>query len=66
MTGGDGNVLALMPHPERAQDLAQVPEWLDGALGRTPPGRAGREPEADGPGLRLFRALARTLGAGRE
>lgn len=64
LIGGDGNVLALMPHPERAQWLAQVPERLPGAWGERRR-RAGAEPDADGPGLILFRALARALGVER-
>ncbi len=60
-----GNVLALMPHPERAQILAQVPEDLSGPWGdaRRRGGRTG-DLSADGPGLALFRALARCLKAG--
>jgi len=57
-----GNVLALMPHPERAHLLAQVPEDLPGAWGDRR--RAARGAEAllgAGPGLFLFRALARAL-----
>lgn len=66
LTGGDGNILALMPHPERAQDLAQVPEWLDGAWGGRRRAAGGRGLDGDGPGLALFRALARVLRAGRN
>jgi phosphoribosylformylglycinamidine synthase subunit PurQ / glutaminase len=66
LMGGDGNVLAIMPHPERAQDLAQVPEWLDGTWGDRRRAAGGRGLDGDGPGLRLFQALARTLGAGRD
>jgi phosphoribosylformylglycinamidine synthase len=66
LTGGGGNVLALMPHPERAQDLAQVPEWLHGTWGEHRRAATGRDLDGDGPGLRLFRALARVLGAGRD
>ncbi len=63
MTNEAGNVLALMPHPERAQVLAQVPESLPGLWGerrREAAGAADRL-EADGPGMLLFRALARAL-----
>lgn len=59
-----GNVLALMPHPERAQDL--------GALSRTVGGEwrarrdawaasAQRDADAPGPGLAIFEGLARHL-----
>lgn len=58
-----GNVLALMPHPERAQDLGGVArtvegEWAakrDAALAQGDAGGAG-------PGLALFVGLARHLG----
>lgn len=65
IVGGDGNVLALMPHPERAQDLAHVPEWMEGPWGERRRAATGRDLDADGPGLGIFRALARELGAGR-
>ncbi len=66
LVGGDGNVLAVMPHPERAQDLAQVPEWLAGTWGDRRRAARGRELENAGPGMRIFQALARALGAGRD
>lgn len=65
MVGGGGNILALMPHPERAQELAQVPVWLQGPWGERRRAARGRQLEQEGPGLQLFRALARALGAGR-
>ena len=62
-----GNVLALMPHPERAVDLGALArdvggEWgerLDAALERVGSGTL----LAAGPGLALFESLARALGA---
>jgi len=65
LVGGTGNVLALMPHPERAQRLAQVPEHLPGPWGdrrRRAGGSAALDGE--GPGLELFRRLARHFGEG--
>jgi len=72
-----GNVLALMPHPERAQDLGAIARGVagpwggrrDAALGQPAAGSAGgtAEPpqlsdrEAPGPGLALFAGLARHL-----
>ncbi len=51
-----------MPHPERAQCLAQVPEYLEGEWGERRRSAAGTsELEGEGPGLTLFRALARAL-----
>ncbi len=62
-----GNVLAMMPHPERAQDLGQVArtisgEWAerrDRALEAAASG--GGDGDAAGPGLLLFAGLARHL-----
>lgn len=69
-----GNVLALMPHPERAQDLGALSRGVGGAWGarrdavlETPPvagGRAGAAEARDGPGLALFAGLARHLANG--
>jgi phosphoribosylformylglycinamidine synthase len=60
-----GNVLALMPHPERAQDLLQVPLDLPGDWGerrrRVPAG--GLSPWSRGPGAGIFLSLAAALGA---
>jgi len=60
LCNADGNVLALMPHPERAAWLRQVPDglsspWADRrAVARGDLGRA----EAEGPGRRLFSAFS--------
>ena len=53
-----GNVLALMPHPERAAWLRQVPEGTAGEWGerRRAAGQAGAL-EAPGPGQALFDAF---------
>ena len=51
-----GNVLALMPHPERAQDAGGVSRSVGGAWGERRE-NAG----ASGPGLKLFESLARHL-----
>ncbi|HKQ57047.1 MAG TPA: phosphoribosylformylglycinamidine synthase I [Candidatus Eisenbacteria bacterium] len=57
-----GNVLALMPHPERAQDLGAIPHAVVGAWSD---GRAAARLRADhgaaGPGLLLFESLRRHL-----
>ncbi len=53
ITNRQGNVLAMMPHPERAILRAQVPEDLSGNL--------PDDPESDGPGCLLFRALVGNL-----
>jgi len=61
-----GNVLAIMPHPERAQDLAGL--WR-GATGRWAEARrrllAGFDgTDGAGPGLEIFRGLAQHLEVG--
>ncbi len=72
-----GNVLALMPHPERAQDLGAIARDIAGpwggrrdwALGQPAAGGAGgtaeppplSDPDPPGPGLALFAGLARHL-----
>ena len=59
-----GNVLALMPHPERAQDLGAVPRGIGGAWeDRRDAWARGANPDADaeGPGLAIFAGLARHL-----
>jgi phosphoribosylformylglycinamidine synthase I len=59
----EGNVLAIMPHPERASFLRQVPFEIGG-----PWSEKRLEAEGDskamataGPGLRIFGAMARAL-----
>jgi phosphoribosylformylglycinamidine synthase len=55
ITNEAGNVLAVMPHPERAVLRAQIPEDLVGW------GDANVDPESPGPGLLLFRSLLEAL-----
>jgi phosphoribosylformylglycinamidine synthase subunit PurQ / glutaminase len=59
-----GNVLALMPHPERAQDLLQVPLDLPGGWGERRRRVAGGALAAWslGPGAGFFLSLAAALG----
>ena len=59
-----GNVLALMPHPERAAELGQVSRAIAGAWGsQRDRALAAGDGSAfgDGPGMVLFHALARHL-----
>jgi phosphoribosylformylglycinamidine synthase len=58
----EGHVLALMPHPERAQDLGGLSRTADGewAERRARASDAG-DTGAEGPGLEIFRGLARHL-----
>lgn len=54
-----GNVLAMMPHPERSTWLRQVPEDLPGRWGRKRRGAAGKADrlELEGPGRNFFVSL---------
>lgn len=57
-----GNVLAIMPHPERAQDLGGLSRAIGGAWAdRRDRALAAGETAAEGPGMLLFRGLARHL-----
>jgi len=59
---GQGNVMALMPHPERAQDLGSLPAAVEGTWGRArADSRLKSEHQAPGPGLLLFEGLKRHL-----
>ncbi len=59
LTNPAGNVLAMMPHPERAAWLLQVPEDLDHAWGRRRRTAAGDGSalRGAGPGMALLRRL---------
>ncbi len=66
VTGGAGNVLALMPHPERATWIWQLPPSLDGAWGQrrrrwSQETAASTRMTAPGPGRLIFESLARYL-----
>lgn len=64
VTNARGNVLALMPHPERAAWLRMVPQELPGPWGGRRREAVGRfeDLEGPGPGHALFASLARRLG----
>lgn len=66
ITNRAGNVLAFMPHPERANALKHVPLDLPGPWGDARRRAVGsfEALEGDGPGAFLFRSLAARLGAG--
>ncbi len=63
----EGNVLALMPHPERAAWLRQVPEDLGDRWARRRRAAAGDQAalEGEGPGRRFFAALGGAKGGSR-
>lgn len=56
ITGYDGRVLGLMPHPERGQFFTQVPHWPNLKERNQ---RSGGEIPFDGPGISLFKNAAR-------
>ncbi len=59
LTNPQGNVLAMMPHPERAAQLRQVPEDQPGVWGQARTAAVGdvKTLEAAGPGAFLLRRL---------
>lgn len=61
----EGNVVALMPHPERASFLHQVPSHWPGPWGDRKRDASGAWEafSGAGPGLTMFRSLAARLGA---
>jgi phosphoribosylformylglycinamidine synthase len=57
-----GNVLAIMPHPERAQDLGALARGAGGPWAERRDASLGAgERDAEGPGMLLFHALSRHL-----
>jgi phosphoribosylformylglycinamidine synthase len=59
LTNEQGNVMAIMPHPERAAWLRQVPPTLPGEWGqrRREAFRSRAELDGTGPGRRLFLSM---------
>jgi phosphoribosylformylglycinamidine synthase len=62
VTNPAGNVLALMPHPERAAWLHQVPRSVGGEWGRRREGAARGDMYEPGPGRGIFDSLRKGLG----
>ncbi|MFH0778692.1 MAG: phosphoribosylformylglycinamidine synthase I [Candidatus Eisenbacteria bacterium] len=54
-----GNVMALMPHPERAAWVHQVPDWIQGPWGRLKVEARGNAKKMceGGPGRKIFQSL---------
>ncbi|MDI6807970.1 MAG: phosphoribosylformylglycinamidine synthase I [Candidatus Eisenbacteria bacterium] len=63
ITNVKGNVLAFMPHPERALKLRSVPDSIEGKWGQSKRGSQGdfAAMEAPGPGLKIFESIRRYL-----
>jgi phosphoribosylformylglycinamidine synthase len=62
VTNPTGNVLALMPHPERAAWMYQVPRKVGGHWGRLRDGAAKDAMYRPGPGRGFFDSLRKGLG----
>ncbi len=59
----EGNVLAMMPHPERCFNLWQVPPGMDGPWGELRRNSSMKDiEEHPGPGAVIFKSLAKYLG----
>jgi phosphoribosylformylglycinamidine synthase I len=58
----EGNVLAMMPHPERATWLRQVPEDLPGPWGKRRAVGDAEKLDGEGPGRRFFSSLVARAG----
>ena len=56
ITGYDGRVLGLMPHPERAVRFTQLPHWT---YLREQNARAGADMPRSGPGIEIFHNAVR-------
>jgi phosphoribosylformylglycinamidine synthase len=61
LTNPKGNVLAIMPHPERGAWAHQVPRRVGGAWGRRRDGVESKDLYAAGPGRGFFESLRRAV-----
>ena len=61
VTNAAGNVLAIMPHPERAAWMHQVPRHVGGVWARSRFDVAGESLFAPGPGRGFFESLKKAL-----
>jgi len=55
----EGNVLAMMPHPERAVDIKQIPFWIEGKWSEKKKSsfKADDHQNIEGPWQKLFKGL---------
>ena len=56
-----GNVLAIMPHPERATFLKQVPTWINSIWAEKKLGASQADIQTAGPWKKFFQSLAEHL-----
>lgn len=61
LTNPKGNVLAIMPHPERGSWAHQVPRRVGGTWGRSRDGVGSKDLYAAGPGRGFFESLRRAI-----
>ena len=61
LTNKEGNVMALMPHPERATFLKQIPTWLDNEWGLRKSVMKEEGVSASGPWTPFFMGLKKYL-----
>ena len=61
VTNPDGNVLAVMPHPERGAWMHQVPRYVGGAWGERRNSLTTGDLHAAGPGRGFFESLKKAL-----
>jgi phosphoribosylformylglycinamidine synthase len=61
LTNPKGNVLAIMPHPERGAWAHQVPRRVGGTWGRSRDAIASTDLYAAGPGRGFFESLRRAI-----
>lgn len=57
LSNKNGNALALMPHPERAALLKQIPTWIDSDWVEKKSSQLSQDPQAPGPWSPLFASL---------
>ncbi len=63
LMNAEGNVLAMMPHPERSYHLWQVPPYMEGSWGHRRRNSSLKDiEEHPGPGAIIFQGLAKHLG----
>ncbi|MCD6589557.1 MAG: phosphoribosylformylglycinamidine synthase subunit PurQ, partial [Candidatus Fermentibacteraceae bacterium] len=63
LMNAEGNVLAMMPHPERSYHLWQVPPDIQGFWGDKRRNSSLKDiEEQPGPGAIIFKGLAKYLG----
>lgn len=63
LSNGYGNVFAMMPHPERASFIRQIPGWLNSPWVASKRDAFSKRQEMQGPWFRFFKAMYRYVSA---